>query len=118
MGAEEEGQWKGGCGGPFLNGLDGFSRVSFFLLCRALGLVNVQGHEEAAEVLFKGLPAEAQMWMSHGDKIHALPPGYVMSSLLSSLFIPCVRLSLAGRHVATRFGRRPRVFGPEMEGRE
>jgi hypothetical protein len=74
-------------------------------------------------VLFKGLPAEAQMWMSHGDKIHALPPGYVMliftmSSLLSSLFIPCVRLSLAGRHVAARFGRRPRVFGPEMEGRE
>lgn len=27
MGAEDGGQLKGGCGGPFLNGLDGFSRV-------------------------------------------------------------------------------------------
>ncbi|KAI9905461.1 hypothetical protein PsorP6_013648 [Peronosclerospora sorghi] len=26
--------------------------------------------------LFKGLPDEFQMWMSHGDKLHALPDGF------------------------------------------
>lgn len=73
MGAEDEGQPRGGCGGPFLAGFHRSDSRS----CGALVLANVQGNEEAAEVLFKGLPAEAQMWMSHGDKIHALPPGYV-----------------------------------------
>ena len=34
-----------------------------------------QGHEENAEVLFKGLPESFQMWMSHGDKLHSLPEG-------------------------------------------
>ena len=27
--------------------------------------------------LLAGLPDESQMWMSHGDKIHALPEGFV-----------------------------------------
>lgn len=36
---------------------------------------HTQGHEEAADVLFKGLPEEFQMWMSHGDKLHSLPEG-------------------------------------------
>jgi len=26
--------------------------------------------------LFRGMPAEFQMWMSHGDKLHALPDGF------------------------------------------
>ncbi|KAM3568736.1 hypothetical protein VYU27_009144 [Nannochloropsis oceanica] len=34
-----------------------------------------KGHEEAADVLFKGLPESFQMWMSHGDKLHSLPEG-------------------------------------------
>jgi hypothetical protein len=34
-----------------------------------------QGEESAAQLLFKGLPAEFQMWMSHGDKLHNLPEG-------------------------------------------
>lgn len=40
-------------------------------------LANNQGHEEDADVLFKGLPEEFQMWMSHGDKLHNLPDGSV-----------------------------------------
>ena len=27
--------------------------------------------------LFKGLPADFQVWMSHGDKIHEMPSGFV-----------------------------------------
>ena len=38
-------------------------------------LPSLQGHEEAADVLFKGLPEHFQMWMSHGDKLHSLPEG-------------------------------------------
>lgn len=38
----------------------------------------MQGFETQADLLFKDLPSEFQMWMSHGDKVHALPPGYVM----------------------------------------
>jgi len=34
-------------------------------------------HLEQAELLFKNLPDEFQCWMSHGDKLHALPEGFV-----------------------------------------
>jgi len=44
-------------------------------LLLSLSLPPLQGHEEAADVLFKGLPESFQMWMSHGDKLHSLPEG-------------------------------------------
>jgi len=37
----------------------------------------VQSHKAEASLLFEGLPTEFQMWMSHGDKIHELPQGFV-----------------------------------------
>jgi len=33
--------------------------------------------EQAASLLFNGIGDETQMWMSHGDKIHDLPEGFV-----------------------------------------
>ncbi len=32
--------------------------------------------EGCTSKLLEGLPAEFQMWMSHGDKLHATPTGF------------------------------------------
>jgi GMP synthase (glutamine-hydrolysing) len=35
-----------------------------------------QAHPDAPAPLFAGLPADLPVWMSHGDRIDALPPGF------------------------------------------
>ena len=45
---------------------------------REYGKATVKSHSEGGEemLLFKGLPEEFIMWMSHGDKLHAVPNGF------------------------------------------
>jgi hypothetical protein len=42
---------------------------------RVITASSPQANLEAAELLFHSMPAEFQMWMSHGDKLHNLPDG-------------------------------------------
>lgn len=41
-------------------------------------------HLAEADFLFKDLPSEFQMWMSHADKIHDLPEGFVDVGITSN----------------------------------
>src|SRR5690349_5239158 len=41
--------------------------------------------EGAASPLFAGLPADLPAWMSHGDRIDALPPGYTRLAVSNNI---------------------------------
>lgn len=43
---------------------------------REYGKAMVKRIEGCQSRLFDGLPEEFQMWMSHGDKLHAVPEGF------------------------------------------
>jgi len=45
-------------------------------LKREYGKAQVKRAEGCTSKLFDGLPAEAQMWMSHGDKLSKMPTGF------------------------------------------
>ncbi len=45
-------------------------------LKREYGKAMVRRIEGCSSKLFEGLPEEFQMWMSHGDKLHAVPNGF------------------------------------------
>ena len=45
-------------------------------LKREYGKAMVSRVEGCTSKLLEGLPAEFQMWMSHGDKLHATPTGF------------------------------------------
>ena len=40
------------------------------------GKAMVQRAEKCDSILFEGMPKEFQMWMSHGDKLEQIPPGF------------------------------------------
>ena len=45
-------------------------------LKREYGKAQVHRIEGCDSSLFDGLPEQFQMWMSHGDKLHAVPNGF------------------------------------------
>lgn len=71
------------------------------------------------DLLFKGIPREMQVWMSHGDAIKSLPPGFIISAdtdncpiaamsnptrkLYGVQFHPEVKHTIHGRDILSNF---------------
>jgi len=98
------------CGLPLLGICYGMQLMCHQLGGRLAPAANREyGHAEIdvldPDALFAGLPPRQAVWMSHGDRVDALPPGFTP---LARTAWRCSRRSHAGCARSRTGGRRPR----------
>ena len=80
------------------------------------GKAMVQRAEKCDSILFEGMPKEFQMWMSHGDKLEQIPPGFkFVAATENAEFVAMENLESRMWGLQFHLRKRIRTAGPRVE---